>query len=262
VKEQDEVAAANLEHWERMVREGCGYTQPWLELDRALVRSYARGELTSAPESLFEMYPASILSDVEDRDVLCLASGGGQQSAVFALLGARVTVVDLSESQLDGDRCAAAHYGYQLTTVRADMRDLSVLERESFDLVYQAPSMAYVPDVRQVYVEVRKLLKAGGAYRVEYTNPAAEFVDHEEWDGKGYPVTKPYAERMRRRDDGVIEFRHHLKDIFNGLVEAGFSIKHVEESQSYRRQNADVKPGSWEHWLTYFAPFAIVARAV
>ena len=244
-----------------MVREGCGYTQPWLELDRALIQSYARGELTSVPESLVEMYPAGLLSGVEGRDVLCLASGGGQQSAVFALLGARVTVADLSESQLDGDRRAAAHYGYQVTTVRADMRDLSALGGESFDLVYQAPSMAYVPDVRRVYVGVRKLLRAGGTYRVEFTNPAAEFVDHEDWDGKGYRVTKPYDERMRRREDGVIEFRHHLKDIFNGLVEAGFSIQRVEEAPRHRRQDADAKPGSWEHWLTYFAPFAVVARA-
>lgn len=261
MKELDEVAAANLEHWERMTREGCEFTQPWLGLDRAQVRSYARGELTSAPETLVEMYPAGLLSDVEGRDVLCLASGGGQQSAVFALLGARVTVADLSESQLDGDRRAAAHYGYQLKTVRADMRDLSGLEGESFDLVYQAPSMAYVPDVRQVYAEVRRLLRAGGTYRVEYTNPAAEFVDYEDWDGEGYRVTKPYAERVRRRDDGVIEFRHHLGDIFNGLVEAGFSIRHVEEAPHYRRQHADAKPGSWEHWLTYFASFAVVARA-
>jgi 2-polyprenyl-3-methyl-5-hydroxy-6-metoxy-1,4-benzoquinol methylase len=123
-----------------MAREGCGFTRPWLNLDRALVRQYARGELTPAPEFLSEMYPARLLADVEDRDVLCLASGGGQQSAVFALLGARVTVADLSESQLDSDRRAASHYGHQITTLRADMRDLSALEGESFDLVYQAPS--------------------------------------------------------------------------------------------------------------------------
>lgn len=262
MKEQDEVAAASFEHWERMARERCEFTRPWLELDRALVLRYARGELTSVPETLVEMYPASVLSGVEGRDVLCLASGGGQQSAVFALLGARVTVVDLSESQLGGDRRAATHYGYQVTTVRADMRDLSVLEGESFDLVYQAPSMAYVPDVRRVYAEVRRLLRASGTYRVEYTNPAVEFVDSEDWDGEGYRVTKPYAERVRRRGDGVIEFRHHLSDIFNGLVEAGFSIRHVEESPHHRRQSADAEPGSWEHWLTYFATFAVVASAV
>lgn len=193
--------------------------------------------------------------------MLCLASGGGQQSAVFALLGARVTVADLSEAQLEGDRRAAEHYGYSVNTVRADMRDLSALEAETFDLVYQAPSMAYVPDVRRVYAEVRRLLRHGGTYRVEFTNPAVEFVDCADWDGAGYRVTRPYAERSRRRDDGVTEFRHHLSDIFNGLVEAGLSVRRVEEAPHYRRQDPDARPGSWEHWLTYFAHFAVVAEA-
>ena len=262
MKERDEIAAASEGHWERMAREGCEFTRPWLDLDPALVRRYARGELADAPEPLAEMYPPGVLAGVAGRDVLCLASGGGQQSAVFGLLGARVTVADLSESQLDGDRRAASHYGYTLTAVRADMRDLSALEGESFDLVYQAPSMAYVPDVRRVYAEVRRLLRPGGAYRVEFTNPAVEFVDFADWDGEGYRVTRPYAETMRRRDDGVIEFRHHLTDIFNGLVEAGMSIRHVEEAPHHRTQRADAQPGSWEHWLTYFVRFAVVALRV
>lgn len=262
MKEQDEIAAAGEKHWERMAREGCEFTRPWLNLDRALVRQYARGELTHAPEFLAEMYPVGVLADVADRDVLCLASGGGQQSAVFALLGARVTVADLSESQLDGDRRAASHYGYQITTVRADMRDLSMLDGKSFDLVYQAPSMAYVPDVRRVYAEVRRLLRHGGTYRVEYTNPAVEFVDCADWDGEGYRIARPYAERVRRRDDGVTEFRHYLSDIFNGLIEAGLSIQQVEEAPHYLRQHADAPPGNWEHWLTYFAAFAVVAKAM
>lgn len=261
VKERDEIAEASAAHWERMAREGCGFTRPWLSLDRDLVERYARGELTSVPEPLAEMYPAAVLANVEGRDVLCLASGGGQQSAVFALLGARVTVVDLAEAQLDGDRRAAEHYGYRVTAVRADMRNLSALEGESFDLVYQAPSMAYVPDVRRVYAEVRRLLRPGGAYRVEFTNPAVEFVDCADWDGDGYRVTKPYAERVRRRDDGVVEFRHPLGDIFNGLVEAGLSIRRVEEAPHYLQQHADALPGSWEHWLAYFAHFAVVAEA-
>jgi SAM-dependent methyltransferase len=262
VKERDEIAEASEEHWERMARERCEFTRPWLQLDRALIERYVRGELADVPESLAEMYPAALLADVEGRDVLCLASGGGQQSAVFALLGARVTVVDLAEAQLDGDRRASEHYGYRVTTVRADMRDLSGLEGESFDLVYQAPSMAYVPDVRRVYAGVRRLLRPGGAYRVEYTNPAVEFVDCADWDGEGYRVTRPYAERVRRRADGVIEFRHYLSDIFNGLIEAGLSIRQVEEAPHYRRQHADAQPGSWEHWLTYFAPFVVVAESV
>ena len=125
---QDEIRVINERHWERMVEEGCGFTRPWLNLDRTLIRQYAHGQLDPVPAPLIEMYPANVLADVEGQDVLCLASGGGQQSAVFGLLGARVTVVDLAEGQLEGDRIAAAHYGYSVTTIHADMRDLSCID--------------------------------------------------------------------------------------------------------------------------------------
>jgi len=134
MNKKDEIADINERHWEKMVKEGCGFTRPWLDLDFALVRQYAEGKLESVPEQLIEIYPTTVLADVEGKDVLCLASGGGQQSAVFGLLGARVTVVDLAEGQLDGDRRAAAHYGYEVATIRADMRDLSCIGDESFDL--------------------------------------------------------------------------------------------------------------------------------
>jgi SAM-dependent methyltransferase len=261
MSKQDEIAAVNERHWEKMVKEECGFTQPWLDLDLALIRQYASGQLIDVPEPMIDMYPFRMLADVEDKDVLCLASGGGQQSAVFGLLGARVTVVDLAERQLVGDRRAAAHYGYEVTTIRADMRDLSVIDDESFDLVYQAPSMAYVPEVRPVYTEVARLLRTGGLYWVEFTNPATEFVDCEDWDGTGYRITRPYTERTRRRVDGAIEFRHYLSDIFNGLLAVGLSIQQVEEAPHFQQQNPQAHPASWEHWRTYITGFAIVARA-
>jgi SAM-dependent methyltransferase len=257
----DEIGSINKSHWERMVDEGCGFTQPWLDLDRALIRQYARGQLDPAPAPLIEIYPSSILAGIEGKDVLCLASGGGQQSAIFGLLGAWVTVVDVAEGQLEGDLAAAAHYGYTVTTLCADMRDLRGIDEGAFDLIFQAPSMAYVPDVRPVYAEAFRVLKPKGVYRVCFSNPATEFVDWNSWDGKGYRITMPYSERVEKEEAGSIQFRHSMGDIFNGLVGAGFSIQQVEDNPKYYLpENAQAQPGTWDHWLTYVGGFAIVAR--
>ncbi|MBI3362839.1 MAG: class I SAM-dependent methyltransferase [Chloroflexi bacterium] len=254
----DEIAGANERHWEKMVKERCGYTIPWLDLDRVLLRQYATGQLETVPDSLIEMYPPSVLADVEGKEVLCLASGGGQQSAVFGLLGARVTVVELAEGQLDGDRKAAEHYGYEVATLKGDMRDLSCLHDMSFDLVYQGTSMGYVPDVRQVYSEVARVLRTGGVYRVDFQQPT---VFSAEWNGEAYCITRPYAEKTYRRADGAIEFRHYLSDIFNGLLGVGFSIEQVHEEPHYQRQALQAQPGSWTHQQTYVSGgFAIVAK--
>jgi SAM-dependent methyltransferase len=258
---KDEIAEINERHWERMVVEGCGFTRPWLDLDITVLRQYVSGSLSAAPGPLMDIYPPGVLADVEGKDVLCLASGGGQQSAVFGLLGARVTVVDLTAGQLAGDRQAAAHYGYPVTTIQGDMRDLSDLGEQSFDLVYQAPSISYVPDVRPVYAQVSRVLRAGGTYRVEFTNPATQFVDMEDWDGCGYRISVPYTvRRVEKEGREAADFRHFLGDIFNGLLEAGFVIQAVHEAPCHLQNKADAEPGSWEHWLTYVqGQFAIVA---
>jgi SAM-dependent methyltransferase len=163
---------------------------------------------------------------------------------------------------LDGDRKAAKHYGYEITTMRADMRDLFAIKTGSFDLVYQAPSMSYIPAVREVYAEVARVLRSGGLYRVAHTNPAVEFIETDSWDREGYRISIPYAVRqVEYGEGGSIQFRHYLGDIFNGLLREGFSIQWVQEAPVHFQEASDASPGTWEHSQIY-APwtFAIVAR--
>ena len=257
MRERDEVALANERLWEREVQQGCGFTIPWLELDPEVIRHYARGTLEPVPKPLTVMSPHNILAGVEGQEVLCLGCGGGQQSAVFALLGARVTVVDLASGQLQGDRKAAAHYGYEVTTIHGDMRDLSRLDEASFDTVY-GTAVCYVPEAREVYRQVARVLRPGGLYRNDWGQPAIHFVA---WDGSGYRVTKPYAERVDRREDGGIEFRHYMDDIFNGLLETGFSIRQVEDLSRHVQSDTQAASGTWAHERTYFGgAFVVVAR--
>lgn len=256
MREKDEVAITNEKHWERMVKEECGYTIPWLDLDPDVIRRYARGELDPAPEPLDGMTPCNVLADVEGKDVLCLSAGGGQQSAVFGLLHARVTVVDLAQGQLEGDQKAAAHYGYEVTTVHTDMRDLSSLDDESFDLVY-GTAICYVPDIQQVYSEVARVLRQHGMFRVDFGQPAVHCMA---WNGDGYQVTRPYYEKIDPRENGAIEFRHHMDDIFNGLLDVGLSIRQVVDLSRNRKPEPQAVPGSWAHEERYVGgSFVIVA---
>lgn len=259
MKNLDEIALANRRLWEKEVEQGGGYTVPWLDLDVAELQSYARGDLATLPEPLTCLYPDHIFDDVSGREVLCLASGGGQQSAVFGLLGARVTVADLTEGQLAGDRRAAAHYGYDVATVQCDMRDMSSLKEASFDLVYQANSTAYIPDIRVLYSGVHRVLKPGGRYRVCLSQPA---VHHMTWNGKTYCIAEPYAGKVHRRDDGGIEFRHYMDEIFNGLIEYALSIRSVHEAPyAHLPHYQKVTPGTWNHERAFVAgEFVIIAE--
>src|SRR5262249_38927681 len=102
------------------------------------------------------------------RQVLCLASAGGQQAPMFASLGCRVVSADLCPEQLERDASTAKRLGFEIECVECDMLDLSPLYGRNFDLVYQAVSACYAPNVAKLYAEVARVLKHGGFYRVEH----------------------------------------------------------------------------------------------
>jgi SAM-dependent methyltransferase len=207
--------------------------------------------------------------------VLCLASGGGQQSVAFALLGAQVTVLDLSETQLQRDGEAARQYGVQVRAIQGDMRDLGHFADRSFDIVWQAHSINFVPDARPVLAEVARVSRLGGLYRIECTNPFTIGLDERDWDGGAYPLWRPYLDGAEidypdpyweissedgnsRRVKGPREFRHTLGTLVNGLVENGFFILGLWEEEAI---DPHPEPGTWEHLKSIAPPwFTIWAR--
>jgi 2-polyprenyl-3-methyl-5-hydroxy-6-metoxy-1,4-benzoquinol methylase len=113
----DDFARLNLAEFRRAIKAGEEYTIPWLDLDIEAYRAYRQGTADVLPKPYCDD-PADrmMMEQVQGLRVLCLAGGGGQQSAVYSLLGASVTVFDLTPEQLEADQAAARHYGYQVTT--------------------------------------------------------------------------------------------------------------------------------------------------
>jgi SAM-dependent methyltransferase len=100
--------------------------------------------------------------------------GSGDHEVVFALagLGAAVTSVDISQSQLDVAASRARELGLSTAFVRADVTDLSALEAGSFDVVYTGGHVAvWVSDLPLYYREAARILKAGGLFIVDEYHP-------------------------------------------------------------------------------------------
>lgn len=109
---------------------------------------------------------------VRGRNVLCLAAGGGQQSAAFGVLGAKVTVLDIADGMLARDIQTARHYGFRIRVEQGDMRDLQCLESRSFSLVYIGGlAINYVPDATPVITEARRVLRSNGLLHLSWRNP-------------------------------------------------------------------------------------------
>jgi SAM-dependent methyltransferase len=251
----DEIAEYNVERWRRLVEAGALYTRPLLNLDAASARE--------------RVDPRGWLGPLDGRRVLCLAGGGGRESAAFAVLGARVTVFDLSEEQLGQDRLAAAHYGLEVETIQGDMRDLSPLHGAGFDLVWHSYSLNFVPDARAVFREVARVLRPGGLYRLMCANPFVMGASTKDWDGRGYALTSPYVdgalvqgadeewvyERAGREHVGPPrEYRHGLGTLVGGLTEHGFRLLRASEDESIHLV-PDAEPGTWDHFVSIVRPW-------
>jgi len=257
----DEVAEYNRERCKALVEANAVFTRPALNLDPC-----------SAQELLD---PERRLGTVAGKDVLCLACGGGQQSVAFALLEARVTVVDLSGAQLQRDREAAAHYGVDLTLLQGDMRDLSALAEASFDIVYHAYSLGFVPDARAVFRQVARVLRPASIYYFNCANPFSLGIGERDWNGTGYTLKYPYLDgaEIRYEDQEWVydksgapiqpprEFRHTLSALVSGLVDNGFVILHLSDYTDYR-PDPNAEPGTWGHlvsvappWLCFWAAY-------
>jgi len=274
---KDEIARRQLELTRDEIRNmRYAYGRPNLGLDVEVYRAYRDGESSELPKPLCDDPVDSVMmADVNGREVLCLAGAGGAQSAVFSLLGARVTVLDLTPEQLEADERAAEHYGYEVTLIQGDMRDLSMLPTAHFDRVYQPISTLYVPDLREVYRGVARVLKSGCLYSVDFATPLLYMAEKRGWDGSGYTlyVTEPYVRgAILETEEGKLnfaegesfsEFHHLLSDILNGLIAEGFVIRAVWESPrpGTTPPLEELEPGSDAHrrgFLPY--GFSVIAE--
>jgi ubiquinone/menaquinone biosynthesis C-methylase UbiE len=256
----DEVARYNIARWQDLADADALFTRPSLDLTRESAREAVDSE--------------GLLGELEGKDVLCLAGGGGQQSAAFGLLGAAVTVLDLSEPQLARDRQVAAHYGLSVRTLQGDMRDLSAFEPASFDIVYQPYSLSFVPDARVVFAEVSHVLRPGGVYFFAIANPFYAGLSEADWNGQGYTLKLPYIDGAeiespdpewvyrRTEEERPIavcrEYRQTLSKLLNSLTELGFSLLHLSDSK-HTNPDINAEPGTWDHrnaiapaWLAFW----------
>ncbi len=234
--------------WDKQVEQGNQWTIP---VGDDVIAAARQGEwkILLTPT---KPVPRAWFPDLRELDVLCLASGGGQQGPTLAAAGARVTVLDNSPGQLAQDRLVAERHALSVVTVQGDMADLSAFSDRSFDLIVHPVSNTFVPDVRPVWKEAFRVLREGGGLLAGFTNPAVYLFDYDLADRTGILQVKyalPYSdltslsleERQRYiESEAPLEFSHTLEDQIGGQLDAGFLLVDLfedygdEEDPPYR----------------------------
>lgn len=169
-------------------------------------------------------YPESLAG----LDVLCLASGGGQQGPVFQAHGARVTVLDNSAAQLEAERVVAEREGYNIALVKADMTQALPFADASFDLVFHPVSNCYIEDVCHVWREVARVLRPGGRLLAGFDTCINYMVDDAEERIVNRMPFNPFRNTDQREgwdvDEWGWQFSHTLEEQIAGQLRAGLRL--------------------------------------
>ena len=256
--DEDEVRRLNRDGWNRRAKEGDVWSQA---VDRKTIARARKGDWQVVLTPNIPV-PRDWFGEIAGKDLLGLASGGGQQCPIFAAAGARVTSFDASDEQLANDRAVAEREGLELRTLQGYMHDLSSFADASFDLIFHPCSNCYAPQILPVWRECSRVLRPGGALLAGFNNPAHYIFDSAAQDrGELEPrYTLPYSDfdmpetqlRSFIERDHTIEFSHTLEEQIGGQLAAGLMLTAMFE-------DADSEPARPSAKL--FPPF-IATRAV
>jgi len=127
-------------------------------LDDVLVR-----ECFEAPTAIENQFILHKMGNLAGKKILDIGAGLGESSVYFALQGARVTTTDISPLMVEKTMQLAAENRVEITGIVSTAESLNVPENY-FDFVYIANAIHHIPDLAQLFSQIRRALKPGGMF--------------------------------------------------------------------------------------------------
>jgi ubiquinone/menaquinone biosynthesis C-methylase UbiE len=193
-----------------------------------LADAYAQ-RVETKPHNAYYERPAtlSLLPELKGHFVLDAGCGPGVYAEILGGLGAEVVAMDANPKMV---AYAQDRLGGVALVIEASLEDpLVFFDDEIFDVIIAPLVMDYIKNWRATFGEFYRVLKPGGTLVFSMEHPMMKYFDHQSesnyfdidrvtytWRGFGAPVEVP-------------SYRRSLTDIFNPLVDAGFTLDTVLE---------------------------------
>jgi len=188
--------------------------------------------LDGAPE-----WPAlkAMLPELREKSVIDLGCGYGWFCRVARERGAtQVTGVDISEKMLA--RAAELTDDAVIHYQRSSLESL-VLAENSLDLVYSSLALHYLPELNTLFAKIQHALKPGGSFVFSMEHPIYTCASRQGWltdeNGVRFWGVNQYQQEGERVSnwlaDGVIKYHRTLGTTLNALINAGLTIREVNE---------------------------------
>ncbi len=227
----------NADAWDKHAEGGYEWTRPifherYAEACSGIMKVYLTPTITT-PLSWFP-------NITPETKVLGLASGGGQQGPIFQALGADVTIMDLSEKQLEMERLVADREAYAINIVKADMTEKFPFADGSFDLIFHPISNCYVKEIQGIWDECFRVLKKGGTLLAAFVKEE-HFLFEPDFQNEDVLISRHSLPYDSLKDDSnnvlqnkiqnreTLVFSHTLTEQIGGQIKAGFTILDLYE---------------------------------
>ncbi len=220
--------------WDKQAASGgCEWSQPVSPLE---IENARKGEFSIILTPLKPVPRDWFPETLKGKDVLCLASGGGQQAPILAAAGANVTSFDISAKQLELDGVVAKREGLEIRLEKGDAADLSRFDDGSFDLIWHPCSNCFMPEVLPVWKEAYRVLRNGGSLLSGFHNSFLFIFDQKKDEEEGILEVRhslPYSDIEDLSPEELASFKqtneplsygHTLEQQIGGQIEAGFVI--------------------------------------
>ena len=205
----------------------------------------AKADMES-PKKMLRKY-AGYFDRFEGVKIANICGSCGKKAIPLALLGAEVTVFDISEDNrryaLETARAANVSIGYEV----GDVMEIDLTRYGgTFDIVFmEGGILAYFHDINAFMKIMRDLLKPGGKMICSDFHPIIKIIDtlKLETPTMSYFSTdvfegemahaRFYDEEFRRRFPKCLYRRYTISEIINAIIDSGFILKRFDEHPAW-----------------------------
>jgi len=203
------------------------------------VKSFLEGQSTLKSFELKEV------GKVKGKSLLHLQCHFGLDTLSWAREGAIVTGVDFSSEAIRLAKNLAKQAELKATFIETNLYDLPNALSETFDIVYTSIGvLCWLNDLREWAKLIAQFLKPGGFFYIAEIHPFSMVFDNETEGIKDlqvyanyfhYPnpmeftADGSYASEHKITPKKEYEWAHSMSDILNSLIEAGLTIKFLNE---------------------------------
>ena len=219
----------------------------WDGLAATHYKKYHIDKLIAGTPLLSELIQSEV-GEVKGKSLVHLLCHIGTDTLSWALLGARVTGIDISPESLKYARMLAERMGIDADFIESDIMDVMDKLKTKYDLAFSSTGvLCWLPDIQRYAHTVRHLLHDGGVFYILDGHPFRNVLLNEAGEASPNIIQGDYFRKEVWRYDNLgdytdpellipvksYEWDWTLGEIVSAFCEAGMRIVFLHEFPQY-----------------------------